>query len=278
MPNKNFCVEIGLSDVWGQGKNFREHWHEHLQVFYIKAGKAYIQCEEKSYKIVAEDIVIINSKEMHYLESLDNHFQFYLIRIDFPFLFSNQVDLCQTKYLAPLSENLIIFKNLIRNDNEILFCLKEILREHSEQNHAYELAIKAHLINLVVILMRNATEKYITPKEANTKINNTKRFMEIFEYIENNYNQKISNEHLAEIAHVSSYYFCRLFKQMTGRTPTQYINDVRLKKSIELLKGRSCNVTECAISCGFNDINYFSRLFKQKYGISPSKFDHSTMR
>lgn len=56
---------------------------------------------------------------------------------------------------------------------------------------------------------------------------------------------------------------------MTGKTTTEYINEVRLKKSIELLKDGNMNITEIAINCGFNDVNYFSRLFKKRYGVSP---------
>nr|WP_223919452.1 helix-turn-helix transcriptional regulator [Clostridium sporogenes] len=74
------------------------------------------------------------------------------------------------------------------------------------------------------------------------------------------------------MAHISTYYFCRTFKQMTGKTTTEYINEVRLKRSIKLLKDGNMNITEISINCGFNDVNYFSRLFKKSYGVSPTKF------
>ena len=59
---------------------------------------------------------------------------------------------------------------------------------------------------------------------------------------------------------------------MTGKTVTGYINDIRLKKSIELLRTNTLNITEIAIKCGFNDANYFSRIFKRKFGVSPLKY------
>lgn len=272
MPNKNFSIDIGLSKSWEYGHSFREHWHEHLQIFYIVSGQGYISCAARSYNVFPEDIIIVNSREIHYLESRDNDFKFYLIRIDLPFLFSNQIDLCQTKYLAPLSENLILFNNLVRNNSDITSCIDVIIHEYYSQEIGYELAIKSSLYSLMVLLMRNCIDKFVTPKQLTHKINTTKRFHKIFDYIETNYSHEMSSSDLAEIAHISPYYFCRIFKQVTGRTPTEYINEIRLRKSIELLKTDSMSITEIAMNCGFNDINYFSRVFKKRYGISPSKF------
>jgi len=272
MPDKNFSVDIGLSKTWESGSNFKEHWHEHLQVFYFVNGEGLIQCNKKSFNVVQGDVVIINSRELHYFESLSDNLKFYLLRIDLPFLFSDQVDLCQIKYLAPLSENFILFKNLIRNDDEIVNCIKTVLKEFFKKELGYELAVKGNLYRLVVLLLRNYIGTYVTKKQLTFKINNFKRFYKVFEFIDNNYNNKICVTNLANIAHVSTYYFCRIFKQMTGKTITEYINEVRLKKSIELLKSGNVNITEIAIICGFNDVNYFSRLFKKKYGVSPTKF------
>lgn len=199
-------------------------------------------------------------------------FTFYLIRIDLPFLFSDQVDLCQTKYLSPLSENLILFKNLIRNDDEIVDCIKNIIKEYFKKEIGYELAVKSHLYNLVVLLLRHYTDKLVTKKQLTFKVNNFERFYKVLDFIDSNYNKKISASTLSNIAHISTYYFCRTFKQMTGKTTTEYINEVRLKKSIELLKDDNMNITEIAINCGFNDVNYFSRLLKKRYGVSPTKF------
>lgn len=274
MPNRNFSIDIGLSNLWEYGHSFKEHWHEHLQIFYIVSGQGYLRCESNDYNILAKDIIIINSREIHYLESMNNNFRFYLIRIDLPFLFSNQIDLCQTKYLAPLSENLILFKNLIRNDQTIFFCIDTIIHEYYSQKIGYELAIKSSLYTLMVLLMRNYINKFVTTRQTTHKLNTVKRFQEIFDYIEDNYNHEISFAELAEIAHFSPYYFSRVFKQITGRTIVEYINEVRLKKSIELLKTNSMSITEIAMNCGFNDLNYFSRVFKKRYGVSPSKFQY----
>ncbi len=272
MPNENFGVDIILPKILKLGSRLEEHWHEHLQFFYFIDGKGFLGCSKKCFTVFKGNIAIINSKELHYIESLNDNLKFYTIRIDLPFLFSDQVDLCQIKYLSPLSENLIIFKNLVENDSDVSKCINTIIKEYFKRDIGYELAVKAHIYNLVVLLLRNYVDELITEKKSTYKLDNFKRFHKVFEYIDNNYNKKICAKDLSIIAHISTYYFCRIFKQITGRTATQYINEIRLKKSIELLKNGTMNITEISIDCGFSDVNYFCRLFKKKYGVSPTKF------
>lgn len=73
------------------------------------------------------------------------------------------------------------------------------------------------------------------------------------------------------LLNVSKYHFCHLFKEATGKTVVQYINDVRLDKAYHLLKNTDMNITQISMSVGFNDMNYFSRLFRKYKNVPPSK-------
>jgi transcriptional regulator GlxA family with amidase domain len=55
-------------------------------------------------------------------------------------------------------------------------------------------------------------------------------------------------------------------------TPRKYLEDLRLKTAIELLFDEQFNVKKTAAACGFSDENYFCRLFKNRYGLSPGKY------
>lgn len=215
---------------------------------------------------------IVNSNELHYLESLSDDLQFYTIRIEPAFLFSNQVDLLQAKYLAPIALNRIAFQNLIEYDERILDCITQILREYAEKETGYELAIKASIYQLLVQLLRRYVVKILKESEFKERDRTLKRFEDVFRIIENNYSEKISLKELADSVNISSYHFCRTFKQMTGKTATDYINGVRLEKAVSLLEETSLNITEIALKCGFDSVNYFSRLFKKYYNIPATKF------
>lgn len=87
-----------------------------------------------------------------------------------------------------------------------------------------------------------------------------------------NYKRHFSIDELAAHASLSPSHFRLLFKQITGMTAVQYLNHIRISKAKDLLVSGECNVTEAALAVGFQDIYYFSRLFKKLTGESPSHY------
>lgn len=272
MPDSNFCVDIFIKGNLKKGNILGSHWHEHMQIYWFTSGQAFLECGRKHFNVSKDSVVIINSSELHYMQSLSDDLQFYVIRIDPSFLFSNQVDLCQTKYISPLSQGLISFQNLIEDDPQISECIIEMIDEYFSREIGYELAVKSTIYRLIVFLLRKYVVKVLTNDEFNEKVNNLRRFDSVFKYINNNYADKISIRDLADIANISVYHFCRIFKEAAGKTATGYINGVRLEKAANCLESNDLNITEVAMKCGFESINYFSRLFKKHYGVAPTEF------
>ena len=91
-------------------------------------------------------------------------------------------------------------------------------------------------------------------------------------YVEENLAQDISLETAADFAGVSSFYLSKLFKEEKGETFINYISDKRLEKSRQLLESTGLSIKEITAEVGYNDQNYFSRIFKNKYGLSPKEY------
>ncbi len=91
-------------------------------------------------------------------------------------------------------------------------------------------------------------------------------------YVDENLSQDISLETAADFAGVSSFYLSKLFKEEKGETFINFISDKRLEKSRQLLSETNLSIKEITAEVGYNDQNYFSRIFKTKYGLSPKEY------
>lgn len=92
-------------------------------------------------------------------------------------------------------------------------------------------------------------------------------------YIEKNYyDSDISNTFLADLCNISEVYFRRLFKKQYKISPGQFICDIRIKKAEQLLSEGTLKICAVAEKCGFTNQYHFSRMFKNKTGITPGEY------
>ncbi|QLG46546.1 helix-turn-helix domain-containing protein [Costertonia aggregata] len=97
-------------------------------------------------------------------------------------------------------------------------------------------------------------------------------FQKIISYIESNLSQKHSVGNLAEIGNSSEKKIQQIFKRLYNKTAIEFVNELRMEKSRELLLGSNLNITEIAFSLGFSNTSYFTTLFKRKYKYSPKAY------
>ena len=97
-------------------------------------------------------------------------------------------------------------------------------------------------------------------------------YKKAIDYIEENFHKEISLDELAGELGISSYYFSKLFKEEKGETFINFISDKRLEKARQLLAETDLSIKEITAEVGYNDQNYFSRIFKTKYGLSPKEY------
>lgn len=271
MPQPTFPIKHLVSKRKTKGLAIGSHWHEQMELLLFRKGEAHVQCDKNSFIAKKNTLVVVNCNDIHSCDSLSDELYYDCIIIDMSLLGSGLFDNAQIKYITPILQNTILFKNNICKDSEINNCIDSIINEYERKDFGYELAIKSSVFKLFTLLLRNHVNKVLTPQECDLRIRNLDRFKTVLEHIENNFSQKITIEEISQIARLSPFYFCRLFKETTGKSFVDYINSLRVEKASDLLKNSSLNITETALSCGFDDINYFSKIFKKYKGISPSK-------
>ena len=97
-------------------------------------------------------------------------------------------------------------------------------------------------------------------------------------YISAEYMNDISLDDVSRQINISSYYFSKLFKEETGVNFIEYLTDLRMEKSKELLASPDMSVKDICVSVGYQDPNYFSRIFKKINGVTPTEYREQLSR
>ena len=127
-----------------------------------------------------------------------------------------------------------------------------------------------HIIACRSILEEILTRLIQTAEEKNTLHGqDSRRIKMAIQWLEKG--EDFSTEKLAEMTGLSAPYFRTLFKRTTGYTVTQYKNYLRINQARDMMLMQECSVSEAAERVGISDPFYFSRLFKQYFGVAPSK-------
>lgn len=129
---------------------------------------------------------------------------------------------------------------------------------------------------LLQVLQKLATRKSVPitslsyrPMKGNE---NQQRISKVFQYVEQSFSEDVSLSKAARIVHLSESAFCKFFKRASGKTFSDYVNDVRIGHACQLLMETDLPVREIALSSGFASITYFNRVFLRKKKLRPAAF------
>ena len=133
--------------------------------------------------------------------------------------------------------------------------------------------LKAYLMQMILLVIREQCEPAEKTKGYAFESVNKKYVVDkMVNYFEDHYSEKISLDQIAENMYLSPFYISKIFKSETGDTPIRHLINIRLEKAKGLLEsGNTGNIQEVAASVGYDDAYHFSKLFKKRYGISPSQ-------
>ena len=218
---------------------------------FILSGKGYIRTEKGLQMLSAGDVFISKpfAPRYYYADAKDPFEKFFFLVIgDLPESILNSHLLHDTVYHAP--ECLSVFENLFQEAKKekpyaeiCRLCAKSILKI-------------ADILHFSAVVQANVPE-YVRVAKA---------------YIDANYTKKLTIEEVAEHVHTSLSQFNRSFKKYYQETPYQYLLNLKLEAAKILLTSSRFSIKKIALELGFCDEHYFSNVFRQRVGVSPSKY------
>ena len=259
LSDPEFPVQLHVDEYSEKCQYFLRHWHEHIELHYVLEGTPLLSLNQREIKAKKGSLVIVNSNELHAGYCDGTHMRVLVIIFD------------MGDFYKELADKNVIFQSLVERDETIDAIMSAIQKEYSEQRIGYRLICKGELLHLIVHLAREYAAEVLTERESDSRKRRLERLNTVLDYIQSNYTKQISNRELADIIHLSEDRFNHLFKESMGMPPLQYMNEVRMKKAMNLLKRKEGTVVEIADSVGFTDYNHFGRQFRRYYGCAPSE-------
>ncbi|MEG6523031.1 AraC family transcriptional regulator [Desulfotomaculum sp. 1211_IL3151] len=156
-------------------------------------------------------------------------------------------------------------------DAELKFLIDTFIKESKMMQVGYDFILQSLSTQILVKLIRHFKGMLPAKIEKKQTILTSNHINKVIEMIREYYNRNFSLGDLAREANLSPYHFIRAFKNQTGKTPYDYLINIRIEKAKELMH-LNLNITDICLLCGFNNHSHFTTVFKKKVGVTPTEY------
>lgn len=235
---------------------FETCWHDTYELFYCIKGKAKIQIEGKVIALEKGEIAAVNPYEYHLLIDLTGD----ILSLSFPLFFLKNVGIEKLEYQI---NQVIDTKETANRDLNTYFS-----SIYEDVTTTQELPIRTKLVGLGYVILGELFSKYakkmniIQLNSLSTRFDYVKSALD---FIQDNYFQNISIQSLANHLNISPSYFSHIFKEITGETPLNNIEKVRVAHAKQLILASDLEMWKIANKVGFSDLKAMNKAFKKHY-------------
>lgn len=244
------------------------HWHTEFELIRILEGIFGLNIDGKPLTAEKGDIIFIRDGLLHGGTPLRCKYE--CVVFDLKLLLQDN-HICSKQIRSIINHTISIHTKLTDGGNALSQAVANIFDSLHEKKTGYEFITQGALYQLFGIILGDHLYEE-APHPSVAAQHHIRNFKNVLNYIESHYTENISLEELAKEAGMSPKYFCRFFRDMTNRTPIDYVNYYRIECACEQLSTTEASITEVALNCGFNDISYFSKLFRRYKGITPRQY------
>ena len=266
--NESIYVKPYYND---ESENYPNHWEPSFEVIMPIKNIYTIYIEEEKLVLLPNQILIIAPGMLHRIEAPDKGVR-YIMLFD-PALFNSisgfeSLNTMFCPYALYTESNC----NCLPELNQ---CMNHLYSEYSGNDPLKYASIYSDLLQLIIAAKKNQVNtiidaSFLSDSKSHKYLN---KFLSICKYIEDNCNEDITIEELANMSGFSESHFIRLFKQFTNVTYYNYLNQCRINKAKHLLADVSnLSITEISLQSGFTSIATFNRLFKKQLNCSPTQY------
>ena len=263
----NISSSLDISEIYtkfyqekGTNYNFSGEKHSYWELTYVDKGELLTTIDGVSYHLKQGDLIFYAPMQFHTQSTFEKISSSYLT-INFKMNF-NHADLLCNKIFS------------IQRDS--YFIVTRLIEELSNDNlYSNDLSL-CYLKQLIIQMLRlDNSHFHSKPTTHMQQTYENELLNDILLYIDDNIYEKISVSTLCEHFCISTSMLHSLFRKNMNNTAKNYINELKLSKSKELIRNSTHTLSEISEMLGFSSIHYFSKKFKSYFNISPTEYSKS---
>lgn len=246
---------------------FLAHWHKEIELIYVRSGICSLSITDHSFTAHAGDLAVCESGVIHYSDShgMDNSLDFIIF---------------DTSILGQLFQNPGFTFPLVTKEQlesygltaRLEALIRTVSSELTDKAPFYQDVVTSSIQTFWALLKRFHPRADADQLPDGRRSRMLSELQELLAYIDVHYADNISLEYAAGRMNFSPSHFSKTFKKLMGINFVTYLNMVRVEQAAQELRHTEKKFTDVALSCGFNNIRTFNRVFKEITGCTPSEF------
>lgn len=261
------------------------HSHDFVEICYVCAGKGYHLVDGKEYEVFKGDMFIINYDMTHTFFREKPQDELITYNIVFrPSFFDNILSGIEDLDFTTLPSS-FLFDDLTPSYNghenlrltlgeqkEFDGLLDNMYIEFTNKTNGYMSIIRAYMIELIIKIVRCLSERESHRRDSAGK---SPLVTDILSYLKEHFSETFSLSDLALKSFFSRGYLCKVFKEATGMTMSEYVHMLRINEACRLIGSTDMKMTDIACKAGFSDYKAFTAVFRKVTGKKPGEYRKS---
>ncbi len=268
----DFPIELYEIDEHHPRYEMVSHWHTELEMIHILNGELNVRLNNSTYTAKQNDILFVNPEIIH--AATPDNCKYECIVFDISYL-SAAFEGSRYFFEGLLNNEYSINEYIPFDNSEIHALVGNVFNLMKNKSSGYKFKVIGEMYKVFGEIVDSHLYSNITGVTELGADKNMHKLKNVLVFMRDNYDKPISLSDMANAADMSSKYFCYFFKEMTRKSPVEYLNTYRIEKAARKLITSDISVTDVAFACGFNDLSYFIKTFKAYKGVTPAKFRHA---
>lgn len=254
----------------------KRHWHDYVEILLVLKGTYLLEINLQKQMLKTGDLCIMNSGEPHQITGLEADTVHDVILFTPKILDFSYMDEWEERYIAPFLKQTLILKNILHPEDagyqEIRSVFTKAAAVGLHEKPGWYIPCKLRILELFSLAVKYQLLLPASEILSAASIRRITRYKTVITYIEKHYQEPLSLQQLSRLISCNDQYLCRFFREIAGVSPIRYLISYRLERACSLLAHTSQPITEIALDCGFENISYFIRKFREEKGCTPKEY------